>query len=133
MKKRASSRDENVFISVLRHSGVSLAIMLVAVLIGAITVNMTKDPLAITDAVSLAVLLVSAVISGAVIGRSGRKSAMLISLLSSLFLSLILLMVGLVLSKGEISGRVFLNYLIYIGASALASRIGKRGRTRRSR
>ena len=125
-------RENNVFYSVLFGAAISLGVLAGVSLLCAIIVNMTEDPLAASNLGALISLLVSAAISGILISKRAQGSKMLIASLSSLLFCLTLLIVGLAISGGELSGRVFLNYLCYIGVALLSAKLAtKKPRHRR--
>ena len=123
-KRKSHKRERNVFQSVLIGAALSAAVLLVFSLISSLILGMTDNPLALADDISLVALLLSAAMSGYTISRRARSSGMLISSLSSLLLCLVLLLVGAIVAGADLSGKVFLNYLCYMGVALLFARLG---------
>ena len=88
----------------------------------------TADPLGFVGIGALAALFGSAVISSAVITRLRGEGGFLTAILTSLLFSLIQLLIGLIVSKGELSLGVFINYICYMAISALTALISGRKR-----
>ena len=125
-KRKGFKKEGNVFYSVLIGAAISAAIMLALSAITALIINMTSDPLGAADIGSLISLLIGAALSGYVVARRSAESKMLTAVLSSLLFCLMLLLIGLMLGGGSLSGRVFINYLCYIGISTLFAKLGSR-------
>lgn len=133
MKRRTVGAEHNVFLSVVWGAAISAVIMLALTLLCSVIVNMMSDPLAATDIASLAVLLVAAAVSGFVISRRAPEKKMLTASLSALLLCLVLIVIGLIVSAGALTGRIFLNYICYMGVSLLCAWLGARDKKRHRR
>jgi len=134
-KKNARSGDAFGAKSVLLGLLISCLCMLAVSLLCAVILYIQGDPLALVDLASLAVLLVSAAISGYIISRRSPEKKLLTVTLSSLLLCLLLFVIGMILTGGGVTTRVYLNYLCYVGVALLfawlASRKPERKRRRR--
>lgn len=129
--KKSRKKERNTFQSVLIGAGLSAAVLLLLTLISSAVLMLTDYPLAAAETVSLVALLLSAALSGYMISHRAHDNKMLISSLSSLLFCLVLLLCGLIGSCGDVSGKVLLNYLCYMGIGLLFARIGGIERKRR--
>ena len=111
----------------------SLISMLAISLVAGVIVYMQDDPLAILDITSLVVLLTSAAISGYIISKKTQERRILTVVLSSLILCLLLFALGMLLSGGGVTSRVYFNYLCYMGVAILFAWLGSREPARKRR
>ncbi len=91
----------------------------------------TSDPTSLIDPLSLTALLISGAVGSLVITRLSSDKSVPVALLSSLLVALVLLVVGLIASGGALPLRCPINYLCYVGISALVSLLAKRRKERR--
>ena len=93
--------------------------------------SLTKDPTSLIGIFSLTTLLLGGALSGFIISRM-RCGGSLTAIGSSGIIALLMLMIGFIIKGGMLSLSIFLNYLAYLGATALFSskflKIGKRKR-----
>ena len=132
-RRRGAKKERNAFYQVAMGAMISAAVLLVLTLISSIIINMTSDPLGASGIASLCTLLLSAALSGFMLARRAAEAKMLRTSLSSLLFCLLLFIIGIAISGGELSGRVFMNYVCYMGVALLFGKLGASGRKRTRR
>lgn len=92
-----------------------------------------SDPIRYIGIASLIAFLISGAVSGLATakykGQGGVKSA----LISSLIFIAIIFLISLVISKGSVSGGIFMNYVCYIMLSLLTAALSSREKKHRRR
>ncbi len=133
MSKARSRGERSTFMSILMGAGLSLVVLLIVSLVVGAVVYMMDDPLAVIDIGSLVTLLSAGLISSFIISRRTREGKMLITVLSSLLTVVVMLIVGAIIGMGNITWRVVLNYVCYMGVALLGGWLGAKGKRRRGR
>lgn len=110
----------------------AIAYFLMSFVVSIISFN-TEDPTSLVDPMSLTALLVSGALTALVITRVCGDRGFITALLCSLMLALLLLICGLVASGGNLPLRCPINYLCYVGISALTAFLGRKRGTDRHR
>ena len=132
-KKNAKSKGGFGTSDVFTGFIISFISMLAVSLIASIILYMQSDPTALIDVASLVVLLVSAAVSGYVISKRTGERKMLTTALSSIALCFLLFIIGMIMTGGGVTNRVYLNYLCYVGVAMLFAWLGGRAPTKRRR
>lgn len=132
-KKNAKTKGGFGASDVLFGFLISFLAMLATSLIASIILYMQADPTPLIDVASLIVLLVTAAVSGYIISKRTSEQKMLTVVLSSLLLCFLLFVIGMIITAGGVTNRVYLNYLCYIGVAILFAWLGGRAPARRRR
>lgn len=134
MRKRKNTKSKNTSLKTLLF-GVffSFAVLIVLSLASSFLLAGFKNPTADIRIASLAVFLITAAVSGFAVSKHRAGSGIAISALTSLLFIAVLFAVALVISKGKISGALFMNYLCYMMISLFTAFIGARKPKRRKR
>ncbi len=112
---------------------ISLLVMLAITLIASIVLYLQADPMSLIDITSLIVLLASAAVSGYIISARMPERKILTVTLSSLLLCFLLYAIGMIVTAGGATSRVYLNYLCYIGIAILFAWLGSRAPSKKRR
>ena len=132
-KKNAKGKNPSTLKEVLMGLIISFICMLAISLVASIILYMQQDPTALIDIAALIVLLATAAISGYIISRRTVGAKMLTVALSSISVCLVLFIIGMILTGGGVTNRVYLNYLCYVGVAMLFAWLGGRAPVKRKR
>lgn len=134
MRKRKNSKSKNTSLKTLLFGVIfSFTVLVILSLASSFLLVGFKNPTANIGIASLAVFLVTAAISGFTISKHRACGGIAFSALSSLLFIALLFAVALIISKGQISGGLFMNYLCYMLISLFTAFIGARKPKRRKR
>ena len=135
MKHRAVIKDKSAVRSILLGIAISAALMTALAFVSSLIASATKDPVALIGPLAIGTVILTAIISSAITSRRMSDRGILYAVICALGISLLMLLVGLIASRGHLSGGVLINCLCYIGTSAVSAFVFKnRGkRSRRSR
>lgn len=134
MRKRNKKEPALTSLLLIGSAGSLLTVFLSAFLLALIS-SFSKDPTALTGALSLIAFMLGGFISAFIISRLIGNGGVLIGILSSVIASSTLLIAGLIISGGSCALCVLVNSLAFIGVSSLAAvlakKIGKKSPKRR--
>lgn len=134
MRKRNKKEPGLTSLLLIGSAGSLLTVFLSAFLLALIS-SFSKDPTALTGALSLIAFMLGGFISAFIISRLIGNGGVLIGILSSVISSSTLLIAGLIISGGSCALCVLVNSLAFIGVSSLAAvlakKIGKKSPKRR--
>ncbi len=134
MKKRKNTKSKNTPLgTLLLGIAFSFAVMIVLSLVSSFLLVGFKNPTANIRVASLTVFLITAAVSGFFVSKRYGKGGIVISALTALAFIALLFAVALVISKGKISGVLFMNYLCYMLISSFAALLGAKKRKRHKR
>ena len=132
MKKR-KRKEPGLTTLMLAGAGFALALILFLSFVMAIISSLTKDPTALTGALSLGTILLSGAIAGFVTSRVNRAGGTLVGTLSAIITAAVILIVGLISGGGRVSAGMLINVPAYISISVLSSVLGKKRTKRRKK
>lgn len=113
-------------------TGISLAAVVFVSFIFSIIASLTSDPANMIGIFSLLSLIIAGAASGFLTSKLFGSGGAVIAFLSSVIAAALLCIIGLTVKGGSIGISVILNYLAYIGATALLAFIATKKRTRRT-
>ncbi len=126
MKKRfKSTGDISLPLALCFGLIFSLIIMLITSLISSTILSVVENPSKILMLVGLIGFVSGGAVSGFSIAKFKGRGGAITSILSSLIFVVVMLIVSAILSRGHVSGAVFMNYLCYLLASSLFAYLGK--------
>ena len=134
MKKRKNKKSKNTAIGTLLLGILfSFTVLIVLSLISSFLLIGLKNPTANIRIASLAVFLVTAAVSGFAVSKHRGEGGIAFSALTALAFIALLFALALIMSKGKISGVLFMNYLCYMLISSFAALLGSKKRKRHKR
>ena len=134
MKKRKNTKSKNTPLgNLLLGIAFSFGVMIVLSLDSSFLLVGFKNPTANVRVASLAVFLITAAVSGFFVSKRCGKGGIAISALTALAFIALLFAVALIMSKGKISGVLFMNYLCYMMISSFTALLGAKKRNRHKR
>lgn len=130
--KKYSKNELSLPITLLIGVGSMLVGVALSAFIFAVISSLTADPGALTGILSLTSLLAAGAITSFILSKTIRGGGQLIAIISSAIAGLLMMVTGLIIKGGAVSLGVFVNYLAFIGISALFAFIaGKTGGRRK--
>ena len=134
MKKRKNKKSKNTAIGTLLLGILfSFTVLIVLSLISSFLLIGLKNPTANIRTASLAVFLVTAAVSGFAVSKHRGEGGIAFSALTALAFIALLFALALIMSKGKISGVLFMNYLCYMLISSFTALLGSKKRKRHKR
>ena len=134
MKKRKGTKtSKSALVNIAASVGLSFLILVPTALVFGALLLILKNPVGNLKIASLAAFLISAAISGFVNSRRMGERGAVSSVISSLVFIIAMLSVSLVLTRGRVSGALFMNYLCYMLTASLFAAFGGRRKARRRR
>ena len=131
--KKHSRKELSLPILILISTGAIMGAVAISTLIFSLIASLTDDPTSLTGIFSLLSLLVAGAAASFVIAKAVRDGGALIAVISSTLVSLIMILLGLIINGGSMHFGVFLNYLAFIGISALSTLLATKIGTRKRR
>ncbi len=133
MRKRKNTKLKNTAIGTLLFGVLfSFAVLIVLSLASSFLLVGFKNPTSNIRIASLTVFLITAAVSGFAVSKHRGAGGIAFSALTSLLFIAVLFAVAIIISKGKISGALFMNYLCYMMISSFTAVIGTRKPKRHS-
>ena len=117
--KKHSKKELSLPLLLLIGSLISAALVICTSLVFTLVASLSKDPGGLIGIFSLLSLLLAGAGSGFTVSKLFRDGGALIAFLSAVITALIMSVIGLIVKGGAVPISVFLNYLAYLGISAL--------------
>lgn len=134
MRKRKNAKSKSTALGTILFGVVfSFAVLAVLSLLSSFLLIGLKNPTANIRIASLVIFLITAAISGFTVSKRRGKGGISVSALSSLAFIALLFAMALIISKGKLSGALFMNYLCYMMISSFTALLGAKKINRRKR
>ncbi len=117
--------DKNPLLTLLYSALMSIGIVIIMALAAAVFAYFISDPSEMTPLLSLISLLFSGVLGGVLSVKLFGNTPLLAFIASAVSL-IPMIIAGLIIAGGMIGANVFLNYLAYLGVTALSAVISTR-------
>ncbi len=102
-------------------------------LIASLIIMGSKNAVSTAQRISLIVFLISGAVSGFLTSKFKGEGGILLSAISSVIFVMILCAIALVVSRGNIGGKLFMNYICYLPVAFLFAFLGKKKARRHKR